>query len=159
MKVSRLAQIIELISQYDIETQEELAEYLNNAGFKVTQATVSRDIRDLKLTKLSVNGGRQKYIVHRQEEDGMSEKYIRVLCDGFVSMDMAQNILVIKTVAGMAMAVAAAVDAMKWNEVVGCIAGDDTIMCAIRSVDDTVTAMDKISKPPLQEDACYNICM
>ena len=79
MKVSRHAKIIELISQYDIETQEELAEYLNNAGFKVTQATVSRDIRDLKLTKLSVNGGRQKYIVHRQEDDGMNEKYIRVL--------------------------------------------------------------------------------
>ena len=127
-------------------TQEELAEYLNNAGFKVTQATVSRDIRDLKLTKLSVNGGRQKYIVHRQEEDGMSEKYIRVLCDGFVSMDMAQNILVIKTVAGMAMAVAAAVDAMKWNEVVGCIAGDDTIMCAIRTVEDTAVVMENIRK-------------
>lgn len=146
MKVSRHAKIIELISQYDIETQEELAEYLNNAGFKVTQATVSRDIRDLKLTKLSVNGGRQKYIVHRQEEDGMSEKYIRVLCDGFVSMDMAQNILVIKTVAGMAMAVAAAVDAMKWNEVVGCIAGGDTIMCAIRTVEDTAVVMENIRK-------------
>ena len=74
------------------------------------------------------------------------ETYIRVLKDGYVSMDMAQNILVIKTVAGMAMAVAAALDAMKWNEVVGCIAGDDTIMCAIRSVDDTVKVMDKISK-------------
>ena len=146
MKVSRHAKIIELISQYDIETQEELAEYLNNAGFKVTQATVSRDIRDLKLTKLSVNGGRQKYIVHRQEDDGMNEKYIRVLRDGFVSMDMAQNILVIKTVAGMAMAVAAAVDAMKWNEVVGCIAGDDTIMCAIRTVEDTAVVMENIRK-------------
>ena len=146
MKVSRHAKIIELISQYDIETQEELAEYLNNAGFKVTQATVSRDIRDLKLTKLSVNGGRQKYIVHRQEEVGRCEKYIRVLCDGFVSMDMAQNILVIKTVAGMAMAVAAAVDAMKWNEVVGCIAGDDTIMCAIRTVEDTAVVMENIRK-------------
>ena len=146
MKVSRHAKIIELISQYEIETQEELAEYLNNAGFKVTQATVSRDIRDLKLTKLSVNGGRQKYIVHRQEDDGMNEKYIRVLCDGFVSMDMAQNILVIKTVAGMAMAVAAAVDAMKWNEVVGCIAGDDTIMCAIRTVEDTAVVMENIRK-------------
>ena len=145
MKVSRHAKIIELISQYDIETQEELAEYLNNAGFKVTQATVSRDIRDLKLTKVSVNGGKQKYVVHRQEE-GMSEKYIRVLRDGYVSMDMAQNILVIKTVSGMAMAVAVAVDSMKWNEVVGCIAGDDTIMCAIRTVEDTVAVMDKIRK-------------
>ena len=145
MKVSRHAKIIELISQYDIETQEELAEYLNRAGFKVTQATVSRDIRDLKLTKVSVNGGKQKYILHRPEE-GMREKYIRVLKDGYVSMDMAQNILVIKTVSGMAMAVAAALDAMKWNEVVGCIAGDDTIMCAIRTTEDTVAVMEKIRK-------------
>ena len=146
MKVSRHAKIIELISQYDIETQEELAEYLNNAGFKVTQATVSRDIRDLKLTKLSVNGGRQKYIVHRQEDDGMNEKYIRVLCDGFVSMDMAQNILVIKTVAGMANAAGAALDNMKMNEIVGCIAGDDTIACINRTVDDTIILMEKIKK-------------
>ena len=146
MKISRHAKIIELISQYDIETQEELAEYLNKAGFKVTQATVSRDIRDLKLTKVSVGAGKQKYVVHRQEEPEMSEKYIRVLRDGYVSMDMAQNILVIKTVSGMAMAVAAAVDAMKWNEVVGCIAGDDTIMCAIRTVKDTAAVMDKIRK-------------
>ncbi|HIX48947.1 MAG TPA: arginine repressor [Candidatus Mediterraneibacter caccavium] len=146
MKISRHAKIIELISQYDIETQEELAEYLNKAGFKVTQATVSRDIRDLKLTKVSVGAGKQKYVVHRQEEPEMSEKYIRVLSDGYVSMDMAQNILVIKTVSGMAMAVAVAVDSMKWNEVVGCIAGDDTIMCAIRTVEDTVAVMDKIRK-------------
>ena len=142
MKVSRHAKIIELISQYDIETQEELAEYLNNAGFKVTQATVSRDIRDLKLSKVSTGSGHQKYILHRIEEPGMSEKYIRVLKDGYVAMDMAQNILVIKTVS----AVAAAVDAMKWHEVVGCIAGDDTIMCAIRTVEDTAAVMDKIRK-------------
>jgi len=93
-----------------------------------------------------VDGGKQKYVVLRPEEDGMSEKYIRVLKDGYISMDMAQNILVIKTVSGMAMAVAAAIDAMKWKEVVGCIAGDDTIMCAIRSVDETVAVMDKIRK-------------
>ena len=77
---------------------------------------------------------------------GMNEKYLRVLKDGFVSMDMAQNILVVKTVSGMAMAVAAAIDAMHWSEVAGCIAGDDTIMCAIRSVDDTIRVMDKIHK-------------
>ena len=146
MKVSRHAKIIELISQYDIETQEELAEYLNRAGFKVTQATVSRDIRDLKLTKVSVGAGKQKYVVHRQDEPEMSEKYISFLRVGYVSMDMAQNILVIKTVSGMAMAVEVAVDSMKWNEVVGCIAGDDTIMCAIRTVEDTVAVMDKIRK-------------
>ena len=77
---------------------------------------------------------------------GMNEKFLRVLRDGFVSMDMAQNILVVKTVSGMAMAVAAAIDAMNWPEVAGCIAGDDTIMCAVRSVEETVQVMDKIRK-------------
>ena len=89
MKVSRHAKIIELIGQHDIETQEELAEYLNEEGFKVTQATVSRDIRDLNLTKISIGGGRQKYVLHRQDDAGINEKYIRVLRDGYVSMDMA----------------------------------------------------------------------
>ena len=146
MKINRHAKIIELINKYHIETQEELAEYLNREGFKVTQATVSRDIRDLKLTKIPTNDGRQKYAIHQTAETEMSDKYIRVLKDGYVSMDMAQNILVIKTVSGMAMAVCAAIDSMKWNEVVGSISGDDTIMCAIRSVDDTIKVMDKISK-------------
>ena len=146
MKIERHSQIIRLISQYDIETQEELAAYLNQEGFKVTQATVSRDIRDLKLTKVPAEDGKQFYAVHQSGDGEMGEKYIRVLREGFLSMDMDQNILVIKTVSGMAMAVAVAVDAMKWNEVVGCIAGDDTIMCAIRSVEDTVAVMDKIQK-------------
>ena len=146
MKVSRHAKIIELINKYHIETQEELADYLNQEGFTVTQATVSRDIRDLKLTKIPSENGKQRYALHQTSGSGMSEKYIRVLKDGYVSMDMAQNILVIKTVAGMAMAVAAALDAMKWNEVVGCIAGDDTILCAIRSTEDTVKVMDKIGR-------------
>lgn len=146
MKIKRHSKIIELINQEEIETQEELAVKLNEAGFQVTQATVSRDIRELKLTKVPTDGGRQKYAVIKSGNSGMSEKYIRVLRDGYASMDMAQNILVIKTVSGMAMAVAAALDAMHWNEVVGCIAGDDTIMCAIRSVDETLLVMDKINK-------------
>ncbi len=146
MKVDRHAKIAELIRQYDIETQEELADYLNAAGFQVTQATVSRDIRDLKLTKVPTNSGRQKYIVLQTPEEDLSEKYRRVLQDGFISMDMAQNILVIKTVPGMAMAVAASLDAMKWHEVVGCIAGDDTIMCAVRSVEETTEVMENISR-------------
>lgn len=146
MKVNRHAKIVELVNQYHIETQEELAERLNQAGFNVTQATVSRDIRELKLTKTPVEGGRQKYVVMHTKETKLSEKYVRVLKDGFESMDMAQNILVIKTVSGMAMAVAAALDAMNWNELVGSIAGDDTVMCAVRSVDDTILLMDKIQK-------------
>ena len=146
MKVSRHAKIIELISQYDIETQEELARRLNDAGFKVTQSTVSRDIRDMKLMKVPIDAKRQKYAFQKTVEEEIGEKYIRVLRDGYVSMDMAQNILVIKTVSGMAMAVAAALDAMRWREVVGCIAGDDTIMCAVRSVEETVAVMGKIRK-------------
>lgn len=146
MKVNRHAKIVELIMTHDIETQEELADYLNEAGFPTTQATVSRDIRDLKLTKVPTGNGRQKYIVLRTPDEDLTEKYRRMLKDGYISMDMAQNILVIKTISGMAMAVAAAIDAMEWNEVVGCIAGDDTIMCAIRTVEGTADVMEKISK-------------
>ncbi len=146
MKVNRHAKIVELIMTHDIETQEELADYLNAAGFPTTQATVSRDIRDLKLTKVPTETGRQKYIILRTPDEDLSDKYRRVLKDGYISMDMAQNILVIKTISGMAMAVAAAIDAMNWNEVVGCIAGDDTIMCAVRTVESTADVMEKISK-------------
>ena len=146
MKIQRHAKIVELINQYDIDTQEELARQLKEAGFRVTQATVSRDIRELRLTKIAVDGGKQKYVVMNTQSSELDEKYLRILRDGFVSMDMAQNILVIRTVSGMAMAVAAAMDALKWKEIAGCIAGDDTIMCAIRSVDDTLLVMDKIQK-------------
>lgn len=145
MKLERHSKIIELIGQYEIETQEELADRLNQAGFRVTQATVSRDIRELKLTKMMVDG-RQRYAAVQSEAGCMSEKYIGILREGFLSMDMAQNILVIKTVSGMAMAVGAALDSMHWGEVVGCIAGDDTIFCAIRTVDDTLLVMEKIKK-------------
>jgi transcriptional regulator of arginine metabolism len=146
MKISRQSKIIELINKYDIETQEDLADRLMKDGYNVTQATVSRDIRELKLTKVAVDGGRQKYIVLQKTEPGMSEKYTRVLRDGFLSMDRAQNMMVIKTVPGMAMAVAAALDALQMNSIVGCIAGDDTVMCAIRSAEETITVMEKLSK-------------
>ncbi len=144
MKKQRQKAVVELIEKYDIETQEELAAYLRKAGFNVTQATVSRDIRELKLTKISTANGRQKYIVIKNDDTHLGDKYIRVLRDGFVSMNKAQNILVIKTVQGMAMAVAAAVDAMKFPEIVGCIAGDDTIMAAIRSADEVDVVMGRI---------------
>ena len=143
MKVERHSKIVELIGKYEIETQEELAEYLNSAGYRVTQATVSRDIRELKLSKVQSESGKQRYVV-LQNQETFSDKYIRILRDGYVSMDMAQNILVVKTVSGMAMAVAAALDALKFPEIVGCIAGDDTIMVAVRTTEDTLTLMDKI---------------
>ena len=134
MKLERHSKIVELIGKYEIGTQEELAEYLNRAGFNVTQATVSRDIRELKLSKIQTEGGRQRYAV-LQSQDSFSDKYIRILRDSYMSMDMAQNILVIKTVEGMAMAAAAALDAIHFHEI-----------CAVRSVDDTIILMDKLKK-------------
>lgn len=146
MKRERHEVVVDLINKYDIETQEELASYLRKEGFDVTQATVSRDIRELHLSKIAAGNGRQKYIILQNEDTRLSDKYIRVLRDGYVSMNMAQNILVIKTVQGMAMAVAAAVDAMRFPEIVGCIAGDDTIFAAVKSVDETKTVMEKLDE-------------
>ena len=145
MKLERHSKIVELIGKYEIGTQEELAEYLNREGFNVTQATVSRDIRELKLSKVQTESGKQRYVV-LQNQDGLNDKYIRVLRDSFMSMDMAQNILVIKTVEGMAMAAGVALDAIHLHEIVGCVAGDNTIFCAVRSVDDTIILMDKLKK-------------
>ncbi|MBQ7360587.1 MAG: arginine repressor [Lachnospiraceae bacterium] len=146
MKKNRHGKVIEIIEKYEVETQEELANYLKEAGYQVTQATVSRDIRELKLTKVPTGKGKQKYVVLKQEDTHLGDKYIRVLQDGFISMDKAQNLLVIRTVAGMAMAVAAAIDALKFKEVVGTIAGDDTIMVANRTVEDTENLMEKINE-------------
>ena len=146
MKVKRHAEIIELINKYEIDTQEELTKRLQDAGFKVTQATVSRDIRELKLTKVSGDNGKQKYVVLQNKESDLYDKYVQVLRTGFLSMDKAQNILVIKTVAGMAMAVAAALDELHISGIVGSIAGDDTIMCAVRDNEEIVKVMEQIKK-------------
>ncbi len=146
MKNARQKKLIELIDTYEIDTQEELCRRLKAEGFDVTQATVSRDIRTLKVFKRTAKSGKQCYAVLRSSDEGLDEKYIRVLRDGFVSMDMAQNILVIKTVSGMAMAVAAAIDALHYSEIVGTIAGDDTIMTAIRTTEDTRAVMNKINE-------------
>jgi len=146
MKIGRQAKIIELINRYEIETQEELASYLREEGFDVTQATISRDIREMKLTKVAAGNGRQRYAVLQSGDSGLSEKFLRVLRDGFLSVDAAENILVIKTVSGMAMAVAAAVDAMDWPEVAGCIAGDDTIFCALHHRAESSAVMEKLRR-------------
>lgn len=132
MKVKRQRKIMELVEKYDIDTQEELAKLLTQSGFTVTQATVSRDIKELKLMKTTSDTGSQKYILPDKVAYIAEEKYMRVLSDAVVSIDFAGNIVVIKTASGMAMAVAAAVDALKLEDIIGCIAGDDTIMCIIK---------------------------
>ena len=136
MKTKRQRKIIELITNYDIETQEELAAKLVENGFNVTQATISRDIRELNLTKIATKGGKQKYAVQSSSDIVSNSKYMRVLNDGIITMDTAGNILVVKTVSGMAMAVAAALDAMQIKEILGCIAGDDTIMCVVKHAEE-----------------------
>jgi len=141
LKKNRHDKIIEIINNHVVETQEQLASLLKNAGYDVTQATVSRDIRQMKLTKQVIEDGRQKYVYTTADPEVMHDKYVNVLRAGFVSMDVAQNLLVMKTVSGMAMALAAAIDALELPEVVGCIAGDDTIMIAIKTNEEALSAM------------------
>lgn len=133
MKGKRQEVILELIQKYDIQTQENLLEKLKEEGFEVTQATISRDIRKLKLTKVATALGYSKYIVMEDGATEKGDKYIRILKESYISMSVAQNLLVIKTASGMAMAFAAALDAIEIEEIIGCIAGDDTIFCALKS--------------------------
>ena len=146
MKNKRQAKIIELITSFDIGTQEDLAERLKKAGFNVTQATVSRDIRELKLSKINTGEGRQRYVMGPGNAPAMNDKYERALKDGFVSVQRAMNMLVIKTFPGMAMASAAALDALNIPEILGSIAGDDTIMCAAAGEKEAGVALDKIER-------------
>ncbi len=136
MSKQRQERILEWIESREIETQEELCNLLNQEGFDVSQATVSRDIRKLNLTKAPNEAGKMCYTRAISREDDFEGKYGTILKNGFVSAESAQNILVVKTISGMAMAVAAAIDAMHWDEVVGCIAGDDTVMCVLRTSQD-----------------------
>lgn len=146
MKAKRQHKIIELIEKYDIETQDELAERLEKAGFVATQATISRDIREMKLTKMATPNGKQKYVVFKKQDYDTTMKYKRVLMDAITSIEIAQNIVVIKTVSGMAMAVAAAIDNLEIKGIVGSIAGDDTIMCVIKTNEEAKTVVAAIKK-------------
>ncbi|MCI8798625.1 arginine repressor [Acetatifactor muris] len=144
MKKKRQGKIIEIIQKYNVGTQEELADRLREEGFQVTQATISRDIRELKLSKMSAEDGVQKYIVLEQNGGELENRYVRVLQEAYSSVDTAQNLVVIRTVSGMAMAVAAALDAMKLPEIVGCIAGDDTIFVAVHTQEETRLLREKV---------------
>ena len=144
MKVARHEKIKELIQQYDIDTQEELASRLNEAGFKVTQATVSRDIRALKMMKVTGKDGKSRYVILQELPTEMGEKYTRVLHDALLTIDQGQNILVIRTVPDMAMGVAAALDALNWEEILGSIAGDDTVMCVARTLEEASSVAERL---------------
>jgi transcriptional regulator of arginine metabolism len=148
MKIKRQSKIVEIIKQNDIETQEELAAMLKLSGFDVTQATVSRDIRELKLSKIATENGTQKYTVYSSvlSEANFNDKFIRVFKDAVISMDYANNMIVLKTLEGMAMAVAACIDAMNHSEALGTIAGDDTIFCVVKSERDAMNMINKFKE-------------
>ncbi len=152
VKSARHEKILELIREYDIDTQEELAQKLLEAGFQVTQATVSRDIRALKLTKIAGQDGKVRYAILTEEPPVvLGDKYARVLKEGLVSATAARNLVVIRTVPGMAMGVAAALDALKLKEILGCIAGDDTIMCACRTDEEASRTAVRLAGEDYQE--------
>jgi len=140
MKSERQQKILEIIQNEDIETQEELVERLKALGYDVTQATVSRDIKELRLTKVLTETGKYKYAVLSGPEANITEKLIKVFSESIIKYDTADNLVIIKTITGAAQGAAAAIDSLSWPEVVGTIAGDDTIFIATKGS----TAADKI---------------
>ncbi len=144
-KSDRLKAIKEIVNNEVISTQEELVKRLNEEGFEVTQATASRDMRELRLTKINTGTGGMKYHLFDNEPVVQEKKYVRILKESVISMEGAQNILVVKTVSGMAMAAAAAMDAIKVPGIIGSIAGDDTIFCAIKTAQGVEDAINFIN--------------
>ena len=133
MKARRHAKILELINEFNIDTQEELLRLLREAGFEVTQATVSRDIKELRLVKTLSQDGKYKYTVNMDSINDFSSKFYSLFSDSAVNIDYACNIVVIKCLTGMANAVCAAMDSMKWEGAVGTLAGDDTIFIVMKN--------------------------
>ena len=134
MKGQRLLKIREIISERVIETQEELAEALRIAGFNVTQATISRDIKEMHLIKTPTTSGAYKYSLPTEPSSYQPEvKLHRLLNDVFVAIDSAENLVIMRTMPGNAHAVAVLFDALDWPEIVGTVAGDDTILIIVRS--------------------------
>lgn len=144
MKSKRQNAIIEIIENNDIETQEELIGKLADIGFSVTQATISRDIRELKLIKVTGELGKYKYIVPSMGAEESQKVYIAAFAASVKSVETAMNLVIIKTYPGLAQAVAANLDALSELGIVGCVAGDDTIFAATHSVDDAAVACEKI---------------
>lgn len=141
MKARRQALIREIVESQSIQTQEELAQALGERGMVVTQATVSRDIKEMHLLKVLAEDGSYRYATMDREEQGTNERLIRMLSDSVVSMDSANNLIVIRTLPGSAHVAGEAVDCLKWPEVLGTIAGDNTILVIVRSNEDVDAVM------------------
>ena len=146
MKTERHRKILELISDNAVTTQEELMAMLSDAGFRVTQATVSRDIKELRLIKTLDSDGRYRYSTVKQENDHISSKFHSLFSDAVVGVDYAGNIVVIKCFVGMAQAVCAAMDSLHWDNVVGTLAGDDTFLCITKNEAQSVELVTELKK-------------
>lgn len=144
MKSVRQVAILDIIEKQDVETQEELAEALRARGMKVTQATVSRDIKDLRLLKVLTPSGAYKYATADKAENGLSDRFIRVLGESLLSVAAANNLIVVKTLAGSANVAAEALDSLHWPEILGTLAGDNTILLIIRSNDEAPKVVERI---------------
>ena len=133
MKGNRQKKILEIVNRFHIETQDDLIDRLMTEGYAVTQATVSRDIRELQLSKILTSQGTYRYVAPKREEMAVGLKFNAALVDSIVSVESAMNMIVIKTYPGLAQAVAAGVDNLHIAEVLGCVAGDDTIMVVTKN--------------------------
>ena len=146
MKYKRQAKIMELIGSFDIYTQDELADRLKKSGFAATQATISRDIKELKLLKIPASNGQYKYAPANREEEKTNIKFFNILNETLIAITPAKNLLVVKTHSGMANAAAAALDAINFPEVIGSLAGDDTIFLAFASEENAEAVAQKLEK-------------
>ena len=133
MKTIRQMAILDIIAKQDVETQEELAEALRARGIQVTQATVSRDIKELRLLKVLTPSGSYKYATADKAENGLSERFIRMLAESLLSVAASNNLIVVKTLSGSANVAAEALDSLHWPEILGTLAGDNTILLIIRT--------------------------
>ena len=143
MKNARQTAILSLIEKYDIETQEDLAARLRDMGIVVTQATVSRDIKELRLLKVLSPKGTYKYATSDKGEHGLSERFARMFVDSVLSIQYAGNIIVIKTLSGSANAACEAIDSMRWPEIMGTMAGENTIFVIVHNEKDAAAVVDK----------------
>ncbi len=139
MKKNRLNKIIDIITAYEVETQDDLLCYLQKAGFNVTQATISRDIRELGLSKVVTGRGSYRYILPKEEKDTRRLQISHALAETITRVEVAQNLIVLHTYAGMAQAVALEVDRLSHAGILGCVAGDDTIIIVARDNADAVS--------------------
>lgn len=144
MKTVRQVAILDIIEKHEIETQEELADALRQRGIRVTQATVSRDIKELRLLKVLTPMGTYKYATADKAENGLSERFIRMLAESLLSVAASGNLIVVKTLNGSANVAAEALDSLHWPEILGTVAGDNTILLVIRTLEDVPSVMGRI---------------